>query len=88
MPVVNETAFKIGAQKDPVKTYLSDMYTVITNLIGAPAISFPIGFVERMPYGAQLMGARFQDHKLLTAVHQFQSKTDFHYKTAVIKECS
>ncbi|GGF89632.1 MULTISPECIES: Asp-tRNA(Asn)/Glu-tRNA(Gln) amidotransferase subunit GatA [Cysteiniphilum] len=78
LPTAATTAPKLGAQKDPVTTYLSDMYTLIANLTGAPAISFPIGQIEHMPFGAQLMANNFQDHLLLQAVCAFQRQTAFH----------
>ncbi|WP_440616605.1 Asp-tRNA(Asn)/Glu-tRNA(Gln) amidotransferase subunit GatA [Cysteiniphilum sp. 6C5] len=78
LPTAATTAPKLGAQKDPVTTYLSDMYTLIANLTGAPAISFPIGNIEHLPFGAQLMTNNFQDHLLLQAVCAFQRETDFH----------
>nr|WP_225629967.1 Asp-tRNA(Asn)/Glu-tRNA(Gln) amidotransferase subunit GatA [Cysteiniphilum sp. 19X3-34] len=78
LPTAATTAPKLGAQKDPVTTYLSDMYTLIANLTGAPAISFPIGQIGHMPFGAQLMANNFQDHLLLQAVCAFQRQTEFH----------
>ncbi|MDA0910536.1 MAG: Asp-tRNA(Asn)/Glu-tRNA(Gln) amidotransferase subunit GatA [Proteobacteria bacterium] len=78
LPTAATTAPKLGAQKDPVTTYLSDMYTLIANLTGAPAISFPIGQIAHMPFGAQLMANNFQDHLLLQVVCAFQRETTFH----------
>ncbi|MDX9855377.1 MAG: Asp-tRNA(Asn)/Glu-tRNA(Gln) amidotransferase subunit GatA, partial [Candidatus Moranbacteria bacterium] len=46
-PTAPEPAFKFGDKTDdPLKMYLSDVYTVVANLIGVPAISFPIGSIE------------------------------------------
>lgn len=78
LPTAATVAPKLGAQKDPVTTYLSDMYTLIANLTGAPAISFPIGHIGHLPFGAQLMANNFQDHLLLQATSAFQRETAFH----------
>jgi aspartyl-tRNA(Asn)/glutamyl-tRNA(Gln) amidotransferase subunit A len=55
---------------DPLRMYMMDIYTVLANLAGLPAISLPIKPVERWwkkrPVGAQLMAARFDDHRLLS----------------------
>ena len=40
-------AFKIGDKSDPLSLYLEDVFTILANLTGMPAISVPMGFVER-----------------------------------------
>ncbi|MEI7621902.1 MAG: Asp-tRNA(Asn)/Glu-tRNA(Gln) amidotransferase subunit GatA, partial [Candidatus Moraniibacteriota bacterium] len=46
-PTCPEVAFKFGEKTtDPLKMYLSDIFTISVNLAGVPAISFPIGFLE------------------------------------------
>lgn len=43
-PTTPEPARKIGEKTtDPLKMYLSDLYTVLANLAGLPAISVPMG---------------------------------------------
>jgi aspartyl-tRNA(Asn)/glutamyl-tRNA(Gln) amidotransferase subunit A len=72
-PTTPEIAFKIGEKTDdPLKMYLCDIYTVTANLTGVPAISFPIGTVEEMPIGGQLMGKWFDEEGLLNAAHTFE----------------
>jgi len=78
LPSAQNTAPKLGEQKDPVSIYLNDLYTLLANLTGGPAISFPIGMVDGLPCGAQLMAGNFRDYLLTQAVHQFQQATDFH----------
>lgn len=76
-PTAPEPAFKIGEKTiDPLQMYLSDIYTVTANLVGVPAISFPIGEVERdgkkLSIGGQLMGRWFGEEELLNAAHTFE----------------
>jgi aspartyl-tRNA(Asn)/glutamyl-tRNA(Gln) amidotransferase subunit A len=33
---------------DPIAMYLSDVYTVSTNLAGLPAMSIPMGFKDKL----------------------------------------
>jgi len=46
-PTTLSEAFKFGARPDPVSMYLEDIFTVTANLTGMPALSVPMGFVER-----------------------------------------
>lgn len=79
-PTAPEPAFKFGAKTDdPLKMYLSDIYTVMANLAGVPAISFPIGTVEeegkQLPLGGQLMGKWFDEETMLRAAHAYEKKS-------------
>lgn len=46
-PTTPSPAFKFGEKSDPVSMYLEDVFTVTANLTGMPAISVPMGEVER-----------------------------------------
>ena len=74
-------AFKLGAKiDDPLSMYLSDIYTIATNLAGLPALSIPAGFVNNLPIGMQLIGNYFTEARLLNVAHQYQQVTDWHLK--------
>lgn len=78
-PTTPTTAFALGAKAaDPISMYLSDIYTIGISLAGLPAISFPVGLVEGMPLGAQLIAPLFDEARLLSVVHQIQQRTDWH----------
>ncbi|AJC48481.1 Asp-tRNA(Asn)/Glu-tRNA(Gln) amidotransferase subunit GatA [Allofrancisella guangzhouensis] len=76
MPTSPSEAFKKGEKLDPVAAYLSDIYTIPANISGLPAISFPIGFVNKLPIGGQLIGRAFNDGVLTQLVTQYQKQTD------------
>ena len=67
IPTVPSTAFNIGTmEKDPVATYLADIYTVFANLTGIPAISLPLfKHFNNMPFGVQIMSDRYNEVPLL-----------------------
>jgi aspartyl-tRNA(Asn)/glutamyl-tRNA(Gln) amidotransferase subunit A len=68
-PTAPTPAFVAGEKTDPYELYLSDMFTVPANLSGIPAISIPIGKVDGMPVGGQLMARKWHDAALLGAAH-------------------
>ena len=78
-PTTPDVAFKLGEKlNDPIAMYLSDIFTVSTNLAGLPAISIPMGMKKNLPTGLQIIGGHFQESKLLSLAHEFQKMTDWH----------
>jgi len=64
-PVSPTTAFKIGEKiKDPLKMYLSDIFTVPVSLAGLPALSLPCSHVNNLPVGLQIIGNAFQESEI------------------------
>jgi aspartyl/glutamyl-tRNA(Asn/Gln) amidotransferase, A subunit len=73
-PAAPTTAPKIGESlADPLKMYLSDVYTVSVNLAGLPAISVPCGLDSKgLPVGLQLIGNVFEEKKLIRAAYTYE----------------
>ena len=67
-PTVPSTAFKIGAKShDATEMYLADLYTVLANLVGIPAISIPLfKHNNQMPFGLQIMAPHHKELDLLS----------------------
>ena len=66
LPTSPKTAFKLGEMSDPVTMYLSDIYTVLANSTGSPAISLPLfRHPDGLPFGLQVMSNRFDEVSLL-----------------------
>jgi aspartyl-tRNA(Asn)/glutamyl-tRNA(Gln) amidotransferase subunit A len=72
-PTAPEPAFPIGKkEKDPVVTYLHDIFTVQASLAGLPAISLPTGNNGKgLPLGLQLLAKGFAEEQLLNFSEYF-----------------
>ena len=81
-PVSPETAFEFNAKKDPVSMYQEDIYTIPSSLAGLPCMSIPIGLVNKLPVGLQLIGHNLQESTILNVAHQYQQATSFHTQIA------
>lgn len=79
-PVAPTTAPRLGdSLQDPLRMYLSDIYTVSANLAGLPALALPCGMDEQaLPIGFQLTGQAFSEADLLRIGVAFQKVTSFH----------
>ena len=67
LPTSPTIAPKAGEKTaDPVSAYLTDIFTVVANLAGIPAISLPVyKHSTGMPFGLQIMAKRFNELSLL-----------------------
>jgi aspartyl-tRNA(Asn)/glutamyl-tRNA(Gln) amidotransferase subunit A len=81
-PTSPSVAFRFGERtSDPLKMYLSDIFTVSINLTGNCAMSVPCGFnPSGLPVGLQMIAPPFEDQRLFTLASHFQKETDFHLK--------
>jgi aspartyl-tRNA(Asn)/glutamyl-tRNA(Gln) amidotransferase subunit A len=64
-PTAPTPAFKIGEKTSPLDMYLEDQFLSAPSLAGICSISIPSQFVSNLPFGVQLMSARFEEKKLL-----------------------
>ena len=79
-PTTPTTAFRIREMtEDPLRMYLSDIFTTPANLAGLPALSLPCGFDQAgLPIGLQVIGRPFDESTILRLGHAFQQATDWH----------
>ena len=73
-PTTPTPAFKIGEKTDdPLQMYLSDIFTISTNLAGIPGISVPCGFTEGgLPIGVQFLAGHFEEGKLIQIASAYE----------------
>ena len=79
-PTSPTAAFKIGEKvDDPLKMYLSDIYTISVNLAGIPAISVPCGFTKKgLPVGLQILSKHFNEGMLFRSAYTYEQNTEWH----------
>lgn len=73
-PVAPTTAPKLGSSlSDPIRMYLSDIYTISVNLAGLPGMSIPCGKDDKgLPIGMQLIGDCFKEKNLIRAAYAYE----------------
>ena len=79
-PAAPTPAFRLGEKTDdPLTMYLSDIFTISTNLAGIPGISLPCGFTQAgLPVGLQLLGKPFDEATILQVAFAYEQATDWH----------
>jgi aspartyl-tRNA(Asn)/glutamyl-tRNA(Gln) amidotransferase subunit A len=78
-PTAPETAPRLGESlSDPLKMYLSDIYTVSVNLAGLPAVSLPCGRDKKgLPIGLQLIGRHFGEKDIIRAAFSYEQASKY-----------
>lgn len=86
-PTSPGTAFGLGELvNDPLRMYLSDIYTISANLCAMPAISVPCGFAQnKLPISIQLMAARQKDDMLLQCAAMYERHADYRNQLAPLE---
>ena len=74
LPVTSTPAFGFGEKmKDPLTMYMGDIYTVLANLAGVPAIALPLGNNSKgLPLSVQLISKQFDEAALLDFSNQLE----------------
>jgi aspartyl-tRNA(Asn)/glutamyl-tRNA(Gln) amidotransferase subunit A len=81
-PTSPEVAFALGAKTDdPLRMYLSDIFTVSANLAGLPGVSIPCGASGGLPIGLQLLAAPLREATLLRVADAYERVTEHHLRT-------
>lgn len=72
-PASPSMPWKLGEKTDdPLKMYLSDIFTVHANLVGVPGLSIPAGFHDGLPIGMQILGPHFKEDLLYQVAHAYE----------------
>lgn len=78
-PVSPTPPFRLGEKiDDPLKMYLSDIFTVTANLAGIPGLAIPAGFVDELPIGIQILGPQFSEDLLFQVGYAYEQVTKWY----------
>ena len=79
-PTTPSTAFKIGEKlDDPLEMYLSDIFTLSTNLAGICGLALPCGFDRQgLPIGLQIMAPALGEVILFQVARAYERATEWH----------
>ncbi|HEX5948379.1 MAG TPA: Asp-tRNA(Asn)/Glu-tRNA(Gln) amidotransferase subunit GatA [Actinomycetota bacterium] len=89
-PTSPTTAFRIGEKAgDPLAMYLSDLFTIPSNLAGNPSISVPCGLDEKgLPVGLQLLGRHLDEATVLRAAHALEQDLGLSARPPLVEEAA
>jgi len=81
-PVSPTMPWKIGERvDDPLAMYLSDVFAAPINLAGLPGLSVPIGFIDGLPVGIQILGPHFSENLLFRIAHAYETAHKWYERT-------
>lgn len=76
-PTTPTTAFRAGEKlRDPVSMYLADVFVCPANLAWLPAISVPVGRLNGLPVGVQLIAGPFEEQRMIDAAAAVERTVD------------
>ncbi len=75
-PTCPTTAFDLNSKaNNPLEMYLTDIATISSNLVGAPALSMPCGFdKDNMPIGLQIIAKNLDEMTLLQSAYALEQE--------------
>ncbi len=76
-PTTTGLAFCVGEDLPPSEMHLSDLLTVLASLTGLPALSLPVGLVDSLPVGLQLMAPHLREETMFRAAAYIEKAMGF-----------
>ena len=76
-PTVPTLPAKIGGMASPLEEYLTDALTIPANAAGIPALSIPVGRVDDLPVGLQIIAPTLKEDLLLNVGHLLEQELKY-----------
>ena len=89
-PTSPTTAFRLGEKtEDPLAMYLSDIFTIPSDLTGTPAVSIPCGLSpDGLPIGFQIMGRLMDEATVLRVAFALEQDLRFAARPPLLEALS
>jgi len=58
--------------------YLSDIFLCPVNLAGMPSLNVPMGFIDGLPVGMQIIGQQFSEKLLYQVAYKYEEATQYY----------
>jgi aspartyl-tRNA(Asn)/glutamyl-tRNA(Gln) amidotransferase subunit A len=88
-PTSPTTAFRLGEKsEDPLAMYLSDVFTIPSDLSGTPAISIPCGLADGLPVGFQVMGKLQDEATVFRVAYALEQDLDLKLRPPLLDEAN
>jgi aspartyl-tRNA(Asn)/glutamyl-tRNA(Gln) amidotransferase subunit A len=86
-PTSPTVAFRLGERtEDPLAMYLSDIFTIPSDLSGMPAISIPCGLADGLPVGFQIMGNLRDEATVLRTAYALEQDLGFAVRPPLVAD--
>ena len=72
-PTTPTPAFTLGSTADPYEMYMNDIFTATANLAGVPAMSVPIGRVDGLPVGGQILTGHMREAEMFGVAYALEA---------------
>ncbi len=72
-PTTPTPAFAAGGAASLYELYLNDIFTATANLAGVPALSLPIGRVDSLPIGGQIISSHFDEATMFAIAYALET---------------
>lgn len=72
-PTAPNVAFKLNEKlSDPIQMFLNDLFTGASPMAGIPGISVPVGTVDGLPVGLQILANHFDEARMFQVAYAHQ----------------
>lgn len=86
-PTSSRVAYDLNKENtDPLKCFLDDILVMHANMGGFPSMSLPMGFIDNLPIGMQIMGNRLDEARMYQLASFIEKELNLNLEVGDINE--